>query len=187
MPSLDDAHEFGPDTELDRACLRLLRLRQRNRAAAEPCRAPSRHRHDIHAWRADEIADEGMVRPLEELVWRADLDDLAVIHDDHLVGEGERLGLIVGDVDHGEPVAAVELLQLRAQHPLHVRVDYGQRLVEKDRVDVRAHQPAAERDLLLLVRRQPARLAPAPAARGRSSPASRARADRLPPRVRRGS
>ena len=39
--------------------------------------------------------------PLEQLLGRADLHDLAVVHDDDLVGEGQRLGLVVGDVDHG--------------------------------------------------------------------------------------
>jgi hypothetical protein len=48
----------------------------------------------------------------------------------------------------------VKLLELRAQHPLHVRVDDRQRLVEQDRVDVRTHQAAPEGNLLLLVRRQ---------------------------------
>ena len=39
-----------------------------------------------------------------------------------------------------------------------MRVDHRQRLVEQDGGDVGAHQAAAERDLLLHVRRQPARL-----------------------------
>ena len=98
-----------------------------------------------------------MLRPLEQLGRRADLHDLALVHDDDLVGEGQRLGLVVGDVDHGVAEAAVQLLQLRAQHPFHVRVDDRQRLVEQDGVDVGAHQAAAERDLLLLVGGQPAR------------------------------
>ena len=35
-----------------------------------------------------------------------------------------------------------------------MRIDHGQRLVEHDDIDVGAHQPAAERDLLLAVRRE---------------------------------
>ncbi len=41
-----------------------------------------------------------MVGLLEQLDRRADLDDLAVVHDHHLVGEGQRLGLVVGHVNH---------------------------------------------------------------------------------------
>ena len=105
------------------------------------------------------MADEGMRRPLEQLVRRADLHHLAVMHDHDLVGEGQRLGLVVGDVDHGDVERAVELLQLRAQLPFQMRVDHRQRLVEQDRRHVRAHQAAAERDLLLHVGGEAARLA----------------------------
>src|SRR3546814_11168278 len=56
--------------------------------------------------------------------------------------------------------APVQRLELGAELPLHVRVDDGQRLVEQDGVDVVAHQAAAERDLLLLVGGEAARLPP---------------------------
>ncbi len=97
------------------------------------------------------MADEGVAWPLEQLDRRADLDDLAFVHHHHLVGEGQRLGLVVGDVDHRPADALVQLLELRAQHPFQVRIDDGQRLVEHDDVDVGADQAAAERDLLLAV------------------------------------
>ena len=120
------------------------------RPAERPAAADLARQH-VHARRADEVADEGVPRPLEQLDRRADLDDHALMHHHDLVGEGERLGLVVGDVDHGPRDALVQLLELGAQLPLEVRVDHGQRLVEHDDVDVRAHQPAAERDLLLAV------------------------------------
>ena len=101
------------------------------------------------------MADEGMLRPLEQLDRRADLHDIAVMHDDDGVGEGQRLGLVVGDVDHRAADAGVQLLQLRAQLPFQMRVDHRQRLVEHDDIDVLAHQAAPERDLLLAVRGQP--------------------------------
>ena len=82
---------------------------------------------------------------------RAGLHHLAVDHHHHLVGEGQGLGLVVGDVDHRQADALVQLLQLAAQPPLQVRVDHRQRLVEQDRGDVGAHQAAAQRDLLLAV------------------------------------
>ena len=47
---------------------------------------------------------------------------------------------------------AMQILQLGAQFPFHVRVDHGQRLVEQDGADVVAHQAAAgQPDLALLL------------------------------------
>ena len=74
-------------------------------AARSPARraapvALDRARQHVHARRADEVADEGVRRPLEQLDRRADLHHPAVVHHHHLVGEGQRLGLVVGDVDH---------------------------------------------------------------------------------------
>ena len=116
-------------------------------------------RQQVHAGRADEIADEGVGRGLEQRLGRADLDHAALMHHHHLVGEGQRLGLVMGDVDHGVAEIVVQRFQLRAQLPFHLRVDDGQRFVEEQRVDVLAHHPAAEGDLLLRIRRQPAGLA----------------------------
>ena len=58
-------------------------------------------RQHIHARRADEIADESVLRALEEIDRRADLHNLALMHDHDLVGKGQCLGLIVSYVDHG--------------------------------------------------------------------------------------
>ena len=79
----------------------------------------------------------------------ADLHRPAARHHHHLLGEGQRLDLVVGDVDQGELELVVDLLELAPQLPLEVRVDHRQRLVEQHRRDVLAHQAAAERDLLL--------------------------------------
>ena len=106
---------------------------------------------DVHARRADEVTDEGVPGLLEQLDRRADLHDLAQIHDHHPIRDRQRLGLVVGDVDHRARQLLVQLLQLRAQHPFQMRIDHGERLVEHDDVDVGADQAAAERDLLLAV------------------------------------
>ena len=116
-------------------------------------------RQDIHAGRADEVADEGMGGAFEELLRRAHLHHGAVVHDDDLVGKGERLNLVVGHVDHRYIEPAVQLLEHRAQLPFEMRVDHRERLVKQDRSDVCPHQAAAERDLLLEVGGQIARLA----------------------------
>ena len=89
----------------------------------------------------------------------ADLHHGALVHHDHGVGEGERLGLVVGHVDHGDAGLAVDLLELRPKDPLHLRVDDRQRLVEHDHVHVGAHEAAAEGDLLLVVGAEPRRAA----------------------------
>ncbi|MCY1305228.1 hypothetical protein D9M70_550220 [compost metagenome] len=69
-------------------------------------------RKHVHARRTDEVADERVARALEEFGRGTDLNDLAVIHDDDLVGESERLGLVVGDIDHGEAELLVQPLDL---------------------------------------------------------------------------
>ena len=63
----------------------------------------------------------------------------------------------MGHVDHGMTELAVELLQLRAQLPFHVRVDDGEGLVKEDRGDILADHAPAEADLLFGIRRQPLR------------------------------
>ena len=143
-------------------------------------------RRDVHARRADEVADESVRRPLEQILRRADLHDLALVHHDDLVGEGERLGLVVRDVDHGQVELAVQLLQLRAQLPLQMRIDDGERLVEEDGGHVRPHEAAAERHLLLGVGGQPARPLVQHRRRGRASWRPRRRASRPRPAARRG-
>ena len=103
----------------------------------------------------------------------ADLHRAAARHHDHLVGERQRLDLVVRDVDQRQLQLVVDLLQLAAQLPLQVRVDHRQRLVEQHRRDVLAHQAAAERDLLLRIGRE---AGGALVRAGRSARASRRRA-----------
>ncbi len=97
------------------------------------------------------MPDESMHRPLEEIDRRSRLHDLAIVHDHDLVGEGQGLGLVMRDIDHGAADPPMQLFQLRAQHPFQMRVDDGQWLVEHDHVDIRADEPASERNLLLAV------------------------------------
>ena len=71
--------------------------------------------NEVHSRRSDEVADEGVVRPLEELVGRALLHHLAVVHHHDRVGERERLGLVVGDVDEGVVELGLHPLEHLAQ------------------------------------------------------------------------
>jgi len=58
--------------------------------------------HEVHAGAPDEMPDEHVIRQLEQILGAALLKHLAVVHHHDLVGEGQRLGLVVGDVDHGQ-------------------------------------------------------------------------------------
>ena len=98
-----------------------------------------------------------MLRAIEQLRRRPDLHGAAIVHHHDLIGKSQRFDLIVRDIDHQQVEGAVHALQFRAQLPLQRGIDHGQRLVEQHRRDVRTHQAAAERDLLLGVGRQPAR------------------------------
>ena len=109
LPFRPQRDEFGSDAELDRLVPRQRRVaaRQGDRLALDIGRraldAAGQH---VHARRADEMADEGVRRPLEQLLGRSGLHHRAVVHHDDLVGEGERLGLVVRHVDHGEVEAS---------------------------------------------------------------------------------
>ena len=96
---------------------------------------------------------------VEQFRRRAALHHAAVMHDDDRIGKGQRLGLVMGDVDHREIELAMQRLELRAQLPFQFGIDHRQRLVEQHRGDVGTDEAAAERNLLLGVGRQPRRLA----------------------------
>jgi hypothetical protein len=57
------------------------------------------------------MAHEGVGRALEQFFRCPSLHHGAVMHDHHLVGEGQRLGLVVRHVDHGDVECPVNLLQ----------------------------------------------------------------------------
>ena len=73
-------------------------------------------------------------------------------HRDH-VGQRQRLGLVVGDIDEGDAGAALQLLQLAAHVLAELGVEIGQRLVEQQdfRLD---HEAPRQRHALLLAARQ---------------------------------
>ena len=63
---------------------------------------------------ADEVRDEAVGGLLLKLARRADLGDRGVAHHNHPVGDGERLGLVVGDVDRSDPELALKVADLLA-------------------------------------------------------------------------
>ena len=101
------------------------------------------------------MADKSVARLLKELDRRADLHHLAILHHHDLIGESQRLGLVMRDINHRRAELLVQFLQLGAQQPFEVRVDDRQRLVKHDDIDVFTHQAAAKRYFLLAVSGQP--------------------------------
>ena len=65
---------------------------------------------------ADKVRDKGIFRLVVNLLRRAHLLDIALVHDDDGVGHGESLFLVVGHVDKGD----AELLFKAYQLVLHV-------------------------------------------------------------------
>src|SRR5581483_5360040 len=146
-PAAGEGHELRTDAQFQPGSAPPVRRpvgRPNRIAGKEGLSVANLARQDVHSRRADEMADEGVGRALEQFDRRPDLDDLAVLHYDDLVGESERLGLVVRYIDHGAQDALVEFLQLRAENPLQMRIDHRQRLVEHDDVDVGADEAAAE-------------------------------------------
>ena len=98
-----------------------------------------------------------------DLERRAELLQPPAVDDRDLVGQRQRLGLVVRDIDEGDAGAALQLLQLRAHALAQLGVEIGQRLVEQQDVGL-DHEAARQRDALLLAAGQLVRIA---AARGR--------------------
>src|SRR5690349_10545768 len=93
---LGEMDEFRPDTQFELFAIAAISggIHCLNgRAGKGHFAARDLARQHVHAGRADEMTDESMFGPLKQLDRRADLDDFAVLHNHHLVGEGKRLGL----------------------------------------------------------------------------------------------
>src|SRR5262249_16467356 len=98
---------------------------------------------------ADERSDELMRRPVVYLVRGRVLENLAALHDDDVVGDDERLLLIVGHVDRADAHLLDQLLELDAHLLAQLGVEVAERLVEQD--ETRLHRQAPrQRDALLL-------------------------------------
>ena len=87
-----------------------------------------------------------------------DLLDAGVVHDDDPVGHGQRLFLVVRDVDEHQAQLALEVAELDAHPQLEQAVEVAERLVEEQRLRL-GDKHAGERDPLLLAARQGPRLA----------------------------
>jgi hypothetical protein len=98
---------------------------------------------------AHEVGDDAVGRAAIDLSRRAELLQPPRMDHRDLVGQGERLGLVVGDIDEGDAGAPLQLLQLGAHALAQLRIEVAERLVEQQ--DLRLdHQAARQRDPLLL-------------------------------------
>ena len=102
---------------------------------------------------AEEPGDEGVGRVVPDLGRAPGLGDAAVVHDDHPVGERERLVVVVGHEDDRQPEADEQRSQLGDEPVAQRAVERAERLVEHEEPG-RGRERAGERDALLLTARQ---------------------------------
>ena len=89
------------------------------------------------------------VGPFVEVLGRGELLDAAVVEDRDPVGHGQRLGLVVGHVDHGDAEALVQVLDLELHVLAQLLVEGAERLVHEDQLGLEDEGPG-EGDALLL-------------------------------------
>ena len=128
---------------------RQLPAARRRAARVRPSAGGDLDRDQAHGRAADEAGDEGVDRVGEDAGGGVVLLQEAAVHHRHLVGHGDGLELVVGDVDDGGVEVVVEALDLRAHLHAELGVEVGERLVHQEDRRV-AHQRAAEGDALLL-------------------------------------
>ena len=118
----------------------------------------ARHRSLEQIHLADEFGDPAGLRVLVDLGRRADLDQLAVMHDADPAGHGHRLFLVVGDDDEGEAEPLLQRHQFELGLVAQLLVERAERLVEQEHLG-RFRERARKRDPLALAARQLMRLA----------------------------
>ena len=94
-------------------------------------------------------ATNGVTRPVVDRARIVELLDHAVGHDRDPVGHGQRLTLVMGDVDEGDADLLLDALELDLHLLAELQVERAQRLVQEQHPRVH-HQRAGERDALLL-------------------------------------
>ena len=129
------------------------RSRPRRRAgpACGPAGRSTIARHQVGD--ADEAGDEGGRRALVDGLGIGDLLDPAAVHDRDPVGHRQRLLLVVGDVDEGDPDLALDPLQLDLQPLAQLQVERAERLVEQQHLG-QVDQRPGQRDALLHAARE---------------------------------
>ncbi len=102
-----------------------------------------------HVLPAHEARDIGRLRAVEDHLGGVGLVDAAGVHHHHHVGERDRLGLGVGDVDEGDAELGLQAAELAAHAEPEELVERRERLVEEQHPRI-GDQRTGERDALLL-------------------------------------
>src|SRR4029077_17626538 len=113
------AHHAALDREPD---LQVIRLDHHRRLRLQRGRIGLRHG-------GEQRARVGMLRPFKHIRDRTGLDDLAVLHHAHDVGDLTHDSEIMGDEQHRHAEARLQLFQQREDLRLHGHVERGGRLV----------------------------------------------------------
>jgi len=125
-----DANVFRTNSELD--VLRKPPAINQSLAACDDKAVPARSEvEDVHRWRADEAGDENGCRLGIQGARSGILLDRPVPQQDDLICHAHRLGLVVGDVDHGDAEALLESANLAPHLLAQLGVEIGQRLVHQ--------------------------------------------------------
>ena len=159
-------------TDSENDCLALVgsetgMLPQHGIVEAQPVRAELRDEravrgtkvgeHEIHRRRADELGYEEIDGSVVELGGDVELLENAVAEHRDSIAEGERLHLVVGDVNRRHVEIALEPRDLRPHLDPELGVEVREGLVHKERLGL-AHDRAAHRDPLSLPARERPRL-----------------------------
>ena len=91
---------------------------------------PNDQTGDDHA-PSDEVRHHGRRRLFVQGTRSGHLHEAPVIHDRHAVGQRHRLGLIMGDVQHGGARLVVKIDELLLHGGPQVHIQVCQRLIEK--------------------------------------------------------
>ena len=102
-----------------------------------------------HVGGADEAGDERGGRVVVDVGRRARLLHAALVHHDDLVGELERLLLVVRHEEAGHAELAVELVEPAPEVLAHLRVERAERLVEQQHLWPRRERPGERHALPL--------------------------------------
>ena len=98
---------------------------------------------------ADEVGNEPAGGPLIDFLGRANLEQLAVVHDGNAVAHRERLFLIVGDEHEAHPQLALERLEFALHLLTELEVESAERFIEEKHLGFVDERPRERHPLLL--------------------------------------
>jgi len=89
-----------------------------------------------------------MLRIFKKIFGRAGLNNFALIHDHNLLGKGQRLHLIMRDINQGQFELFMDFFELSPQMPFEVGIYYRQRFIKKNGGHIGADQSPSQRYFL---------------------------------------